>query len=146
MFLLSNACKHTLLAKLKVFLHWKLISLHCMRDGLPWILLEATTRNQIPPQGTKFLLVLVEYFTKWNEAKPFSSLEGAQVRKFLWSDISCRYGLSKTIISDNEKSFNSYMLNGFYAKNCISLIFSFGYWPRMNVQVISHTLGILDYA
>nr|KYP33430.1 Retrovirus-related Pol polyprotein from transposon opus [Cajanus cajan] len=39
----------------------------------------------------KFLLVAVDYFTKWVEAEPLSNITAANVQKFLWKNIVTRF-------------------------------------------------------
>ncbi|GJU82044.1 reverse transcriptase domain-containing protein [Tanacetum coccineum] len=53
----------------------------------------------------KFLIVAVDYFTKWIEAKPVATITGNQVKKFIWDNIVCRFELPREIISDNGKQF-----------------------------------------
>ncbi|XP_076886742.1 uncharacterized protein LOC143536692 [Bidens hawaiensis] len=53
----------------------------------------------------KFLLVSVDYFTKWPEDKPLASINGRQVMNFMWDSIICRYGLPGEIVADNMKQF-----------------------------------------
>ncbi|GKE98930.1 reverse transcriptase domain-containing protein, partial [Tanacetum coccineum] len=53
----------------------------------------------------KFLIVAIDHFTKWIEAKPVATITGNQVKKFMWDNIVCRFGLPGEIISDNGKHF-----------------------------------------
>ncbi|KAK1409583.1 hypothetical protein QVD17_36110 [Tagetes erecta] len=53
----------------------------------------------------KFILVAVDYFTKWVEAKPLAKITGQQVKTFVWEHIVCRFGLPLYIVSDNGKQF-----------------------------------------
>ncbi|GJT97951.1 reverse transcriptase domain-containing protein [Tanacetum coccineum] len=57
------------------------------------------------PGKVKFLMVAIDYFTKWIEAKPVATITGNQVKKIMWDNIVCRFRLSGEIISDNEKQF-----------------------------------------
>ncbi|GJS93624.1 reverse transcriptase domain-containing protein [Tanacetum coccineum] len=57
------------------------------------------------PGKVKFLIVAMDYFTKWIEAKPVATITGNQVKKFIWENIVCRFGLLGEIISDNGKQF-----------------------------------------
>lgn len=75
-------------------------------------------------RGAKFFLVLVNYITKWVEAKPLSKMEGARIRKFLWSDIIYKCGLPLAIITDNCKFFDNQTVKGFCDENRISLCFA----------------------
>nr|GEV16386.1 reverse transcriptase domain-containing protein [Tanacetum cinerariifolium] len=60
------------------------------------------------PEGlgkVKFLIVAMDYFTKWIEAKAVAMITGGQVKKFVWDNIICRFGIPGEIISDNGKQF-----------------------------------------
>nr|XP_043622755.1 uncharacterized protein LOC122594316 [Erigeron canadensis] len=49
----------------------------------------------------KFLVVAIDYFTKWVEAKPLASTNGDKMKEFVWEHIICRFGIPHTIVSDN---------------------------------------------
>nr|GEU93298.1 reverse transcriptase domain-containing protein [Tanacetum cinerariifolium] len=57
------------------------------------------------PGKVKFLIVAMDYFTKWIEAKAVATIIGGQVKKFVWDNIVCRFGIPSEIISDNGKQF-----------------------------------------
>ncbi|GKE53297.1 reverse transcriptase domain-containing protein [Tanacetum coccineum] len=42
------------------------------------------------PGGARFLVVAIDYFTKWVEAKPLISTTGKHMEKFVWEHIVCR--------------------------------------------------------
>nr|GEZ37947.1 reverse transcriptase domain-containing protein [Tanacetum cinerariifolium] len=42
---------------------------------------------------------------KWIEAKAVETITGGQVKKFVWDNIVCRFGIPGEIISDNGKQF-----------------------------------------
>nr|GEU29322.1 reverse transcriptase domain-containing protein [Tanacetum cinerariifolium] len=49
------------------------------------------------PKGrgkVNFLIVVMDYFTKWIEEKEVAIITGDQVKKFVWDNIVCRFGLS----------------------------------------------------
>ncbi|KAJ8478335.1 hypothetical protein OPV22_022062 [Ensete ventricosum] len=55
-----------------------------------------------PASGQRrFLIVGVDYFTKWLEAEPLASITEKQVEWFVWKNIITRFGLPKAIITDN---------------------------------------------
>ncbi|GJX14366.1 reverse transcriptase domain-containing protein [Tanacetum coccineum] len=58
------------------------------------------------PEKVKFLIVAMDYFTKWIEAKAVATISGGQVKKFVWDNIMCRFGLPGEIVSDNGKQFS----------------------------------------
>ncbi|GKD14050.1 reverse transcriptase domain-containing protein [Tanacetum coccineum] len=41
----------------------------------------------------KFVIVAINYFTKWIKAKPLARITGKDVKKFVWDNIVCRFGL-----------------------------------------------------
>ncbi|GJR95458.1 reverse transcriptase domain-containing protein [Tanacetum coccineum] len=49
------------------------------------------------PGKVKFLIVAIDYFTKWIKAKPVATITGNQVKKFVWDNIICRFGLPREI-------------------------------------------------
>ena len=49
----------------------------------------------------KFLLVAIDYFSKWIEAKTYASIKDKDVSKFVWKNIVCRFGIPQAIIVDN---------------------------------------------
>ncbi|GKU98082.1 hypothetical protein SLEP1_g11132 [Rubroshorea leprosula] len=56
--------------------------------------------------GVTHLVVGVDYFTKWVEARPLSSLTSKKVEDFVFSSIICRYGIPNQIVADNGTQFN----------------------------------------
>ncbi|GKC22341.1 reverse transcriptase domain-containing protein, partial [Tanacetum coccineum] len=55
------------------------------------------------PGKVKFLIVAMDYFTKWIEAKTVATITGNQVKKFVWDNIVCHFGILGEIASDNVK-------------------------------------------
>ncbi|KAL0457908.1 UNVERIFIED_CONTAM: hypothetical protein Slati_0418000 [Sesamum latifolium] len=53
----------------------------------------------------KFLLVAVDYFTKWVEAEPLARITEGEVMKFIWKNIIYHFGIYREIISDNGHQF-----------------------------------------
>ncbi|GKB00691.1 reverse transcriptase domain-containing protein [Tanacetum coccineum] len=56
------------------------------------------------PQATgrvKFVIVAIDYFTKWIEAKPLARITGKEVIRFVLDNKICRFGLPKIIVTDN---------------------------------------------
>ncbi|KAL0344715.1 UNVERIFIED_CONTAM: hypothetical protein Sradi_4302800 [Sesamum radiatum] len=53
----------------------------------------------------KFLLVAIDYFTKWVEAEPLARITEGEVMKFIWKNIVCGFGIPQEIISDNDRQF-----------------------------------------
>nr|GEY65873.1 hypothetical protein [Tanacetum cinerariifolium] len=43
------------------------------------------------PGKVKFVIVSMDYFTKWVEAKAVATITGGQVKRFVWDNIVCRF-------------------------------------------------------
>ena len=56
------------------------------------------------PIRKKYLLVMVDKFTKWIEAKPVKTAESGPVIDFI-SGVVHRYGVPHSIITDNGMNF-----------------------------------------
>lgn len=54
-------------------------------------------------RGVKFIVVAVNYFTKWAEAEPLAKNMVKCISTFLWNNVVCRFGIPQSIISYNEK-------------------------------------------
>ena len=61
----------------------------------------------IAPTQKKLLLVTTDYFSKWIEADSFSSTKDRDVTQFIWKNIVCRFGIPRSIVSDNRPQFDS---------------------------------------
>nr|GEU66894.1 hypothetical protein [Tanacetum cinerariifolium] len=69
---------------------------------------------------------------QWIEVKPMASITGAQVKKFLWDNIVCRFGLPGEIKSDNGKQFTDNPFKDWCEKLCICQHFTFVKHPQAN--------------
>ena len=49
----------------------------------------------------KYLLVGIDYFTKWVEVEPLANIRDVDAKKFLWKNIVTCFGVPNTLISDN---------------------------------------------
>ena len=53
----------------------------------------------------EFILVAIDYFTKWVEAASYKVLNSKKAAQFIHTDIIYRYGVPYEIISDNGLHF-----------------------------------------
>ena len=61
------------------------------------------------PKGrgsVQYIVVAVDYFTKWVEAEAFASIMPTKIKEFIYKNIVYRYGVPHTIISNNSKQFD----------------------------------------
>ena len=55
----------------------------------------------------RFVLVVVDYFTKWAEAETLANIRDVDVKKFVWKNIITRFGVLDSLISDNGLQFDN---------------------------------------
>ena len=60
--------------------------------------------------GHRFILVAIDYFTKWVEVASYKSVTKQAVVKFIRKGIICWYGLPECIITNNAKNLNSKLM------------------------------------
>ncbi|RDX85841.1 Pol polyprotein, partial [Mucuna pruriens] len=57
--------------------------------------------------GHRFILVAIDYFTKWIEAESYASVSRNVVARFIKRDLICRYGIPADIVTDNGTNLNN---------------------------------------
>ena len=82
----------------------------------------------------KFLVVTIDYFTKWVEAKPLVVITEAKIQHFMWKNLVCRFGIPRVIISYNGRQFDSHKFRDFYKEMGIRNHYSSPDHPQANGQ------------
>ena len=59
------------------------------------------------PEKYKYVLLLVDQFSKWPEAFPLKRMTAKDVAHILYTEIICRYGAFRSLITDRAKNFMS---------------------------------------
>ena len=85
----------------------------------------------------KYLIVVIEYFTKWIEAEPVARITTHKVQHFVWKNIVCRFGVPRRLVSDNSTQFVSQQLGKLCAELGIKHVFASVEHPQTNEQVES---------
>ena len=52
----------------------------------------------------KFLVVSINYFTKWVKVEALATITEKNVHNFVWKSIIYRYGIPRVLVSNNENS------------------------------------------
>ena len=60
--------------------------------------------------GHRFVLVAIDYFTKWVESSSYKSGTKKVVADFDRNNLICRFGLPDSIITDNGANLNSHFM------------------------------------
>jgi hypothetical protein len=89
-----------------------------------------------PAKGNyTFIVMVIEYFTKWVEAKPVTNVCSATIKKNFWQNIICRYGVPRHITVNNAKYFDNAMFKDFHQKVRMKAAFASIYQPQSNGAV-----------
>ena len=82
--------------------------LYNMTSPWPFLVWGIDVIGRIAPKdsnGHEYILVAINYFTKWVEATSYSILKAKHVARFLENSIICQFMVSQEIISDNGSHF-----------------------------------------
>ena len=82
----------------------------------------------------KFIIVAVDYFTKWAEAEPLATITEQKIRNFVWRAIICRFGIPRALVSNNGKQFDNAKFRDFCAELGIKNYYSSPAHPQSNGQ------------
>ncbi|XP_073017859.1 uncharacterized protein [Primulina eburnea] len=82
----------------------------------------------------KFLLMAVDYLSKWVEAEPLAKITEQEVLKFLWKNIVCRFGVPRRLISDNGRQFQGKEITSWCREMNITQSFTSVAYPQANGQ------------
>ncbi|XP_062085637.1 uncharacterized protein LOC133791737 [Humulus lupulus] len=87
-------------------------------------------------------MVAMDYFTKWIEAKPLTTIASQKVLDFVVKNIICKYELPKKIVLDYGTKFDSDTFTNFCIRHGITKSFFAVAHPQANelVEVVNKTL------
>ena len=57
--------------------------------------------------GHKYIVVVIDYFSRWIEVESFGTLKAKQMAKFIEKSLICRYGVPHHIVKDNGIQFQA---------------------------------------
>jgi hypothetical protein len=96
-----------------------------------------------PAQGNlKYVVVDVEDFSKWIEAKPLVTITSVTVQKFFWQNIVCCFGVPKAITVDNGTQFDAEMFKDFCDQIGTKIHFASFRHPESN-KLVERANGII---
>jgi len=87
-----------------------------------------------PSLGFTYILVAVDYLSRWVEAVPTRKNDARTVSKFLKSNIFCRFGIPRAIVSDRGTHFCNKILSDLFSKLGVTHKISAPYHPQTNGQ------------
>ncbi|XP_047948964.1 uncharacterized protein YagA-like [Salvia hispanica] len=84
--------------------------------------------------GNTYILVAVDYVSKWIEAKDTPTCESKEVAKFLKANFFNRYGVPRAIVSDQGTHFCNRTIEALLRKYGVHYQLSTPYHPQSNGQ------------
>ncbi|XP_059638274.1 uncharacterized protein LOC132280158 [Cornus florida] len=94
--------------------------LHAMANPWPFAQWGIDMVGPLPKtvEQKEYVLLAIDYFTKWVEAEAYSSVTHKQVKSFLWN-IICWFRIPKVIMMDNGKNLDNKSTRKFFAEHGI---------------------------
>jgi transposase InsO family protein len=85
--------------------------------------------------GHGYIIVAVDYFTKWAEAMPTFDNTGKTATLFLFNHVITRFGVPQAIVTDHGSHFRNNMMYELTEKLGLRHDSSTPYYPQANGQV-----------
>ena len=111
----------------------------------PWHCVGIDIMGPLPKtaDGYRYIVVAIDYFTKWPEAAPLRDCKAKTVAKFIFKDIICRHGCPKELRSDRGSSFKNQLIQALCDDFDIRHVPVLPYRPQSNglVERLNQTIG-----
>ena len=66
--------------------------------------------NPTPVRGQDYIIIAINYFTKWDEAMPTFMNNGETASLFIFNLIIARFGVPQSIVTDHGFHFRNHMM------------------------------------
>ena len=86
-------------------------------------------------KGHKYILVAIDYFTKWVEAIPLKEVNQKDIIDFIEEHIIFRFGIPETLTTDQGTVFTGKRVTQYAESRSIKLVNSTPYYAQANGQV-----------
>jgi len=96
----------------------------------------------VTSRGNKYIIVAMDYLTKWPEAKAMPNAKASSAANFFYEEIVCRHGCPKVLLTDRGTHFVNELLDSLCKKLGVKHILSSAYHPQTNglVERFNRTL------
>jgi hypothetical protein len=107
--------------------------------------IDYTTCNPPSARGHRYIIVAVDYFTKWVEAMLTFKYDGETMALFLFNQIIAWFGVPREIVTDHGSHFQNQMMSELISKLGLRKENSSPYYPQANGQVedVNKTLNTM---
>jgi hypothetical protein len=85
-------------------------------------------------RGKRYIVLAVDLFSKWIEAKPIKDADAQTISEFVYEDIICRHGIPMRMTSDRGTEFVNDLITILAEKYKIKHITTTAYHPQGNGQ------------
>jgi transposase InsO family protein len=86
-------------------------------------------------KGARYIIVVVDYFTKWVTAMPTFKDDRETTALFLFNQIIARFSVSREIVTDHGSHFQNKMMSDLTSNLGLRQEHSSPYYPQANGQV-----------
>jgi hypothetical protein len=97
--------------------------------------IDFTTCHLASSRGHHYIIVAVDYFTKWVEAMPTFNNDGETTTLFIFNHIIARFDIPKEIVTDHGSHFQNKMMSELTSNLGLRQENSSPYYPQANGQV-----------
>eukprot|EP00253_Pinus_taeda_P024801 PITA_24801 len=92
------------------------------------------TCNPTSARGHGYIIVVIDYFTKWVEAMPTLNNSAETTTLFFFNHVVARFGVTQAIVTNHGSHFLNHMMAELIAKLALSDDSSTPYYPQVNGQ------------
>ena len=86
----------------------------------------------VSERGNRYIIVAVDYFSRWSEAKPLKEVNTQIIAEFIYDEIICRFGAPQIIQTDRGTHFANEVIKNLSNKFRIKHTLSTPYHPQTN--------------
>ena len=86
----------------------------------------------ITREGNRYIVVAMDYFSRWSEARPLKAANAETVATFIYEEIICRFGLPRILQSDRGIHFVNEVIWKLTKRFRVRYSLSSSYYPQSN--------------
>ena len=86
----------------------------------------------ITKEGNRYIIVAMNYFSRWPEARPLKTANADTVATFLYEEIICRFGAPRVLQNDRGTHFVNELIQRLTKKFKVKHSLSSPYHPQSN--------------
>ncbi|XP_028057288.1 uncharacterized protein K02A2.6-like [Camellia sinensis] len=104
----------------------------------------ATSAKARGTANKRFFVAATDYFTKWVEIEALTNIKEADMNRFVWRSVITRFGIPRTLLSDNGTQFDGKVFRKFCSDLKIEFIKSTPVYPQGNGQAEASNKTVIN--